>query len=83
MKRMFLFGSVFLTFFLRRQIYEAIAAIFWQFASYVFTIRVWERAIRERCIGCAFFIRLEEEYGRCAFLKVFGDVRISNQKLKP
>ena len=48
-----------------------------------FTIRVWERAMRERCIGCAFIIRLEEEYGRCAFLKVFGDVRISKQKLKP
>ena len=34
-KNKFLFWSVFLTFFLRLQIYEVIAAIFWQRASYV------------------------------------------------
>ena len=32
-----IFWSVFFTVFLRLQIYEAIAAIFWQFASYVFS----------------------------------------------
>ena len=36
-KNTFVFWSVFFTFLLRLQIYEAIAAIFWQFASYVFT----------------------------------------------
>ena len=36
MKRVFL--SVFFTVFLRLQIYESIAAIFWQSASYVYTL---------------------------------------------
>ena len=36
MKRTIFFGLSYLLFFLRLQIYEAIAAIFWQSASYVF-----------------------------------------------
>ena len=35
MKRRIFFGSVFFIVFLRLQIYEAIAAIFWQSARYV------------------------------------------------
>ena len=33
-----IFWSVFFTFFLRLQIYKAIAAFFWQSASYVLTV---------------------------------------------
>ena len=36
MKRQFFFGLSFLLFFFRLPIYESIAAIFWQSASYVF-----------------------------------------------
>ena len=38
MERRMFFGLSFLLFFLRLQIYEAIAAIFWQSASYVLKI---------------------------------------------
>ena len=38
MKRIGFFFGLFLTFFLRLQIYEAIAAIFWQFTGYVLKI---------------------------------------------
>ena len=46
-KNKYLFWSVFFTFFLRLQIYEAFAVIFWQFASYVFSI--WDLFVCSPC----------------------------------
>ena len=57
MKRLcFFFLAVFLTFFLRLPIYEAIAAIFWQFASYVLQLLVaFQRVLVEARVSFYIF----------------------------